>query len=142
LGIAILGGDGAWQQAQAQAQAITNIKARVIAVNIPGASAISQVGTFLNNPVPPACAHPIPTSFASFIQPGAVLDPKRILVGSTSNFGASPAIGVGAEGSFLSIDPSASGILSVPPNFAQSGIQASTLGGAVQMFSAKQPRLA
>jgi hypothetical protein len=43
---------------------------------------------------------------------------------------------VGQEGSVLSIDPSGPGILNVPPNFAASGIQASTLGGAVQMFSA------
>ena len=129
--------DGVWQAAQAQA--ITNIKARVIAVNIPGASAISQVGTFLNNPVPPACANPIPTKFPTFTQPGAVLDPNRVLVGSLSNFGAPLAIGVGSEGSFLSIDPSGPGILSVPPNFAQSGVQASTLGGAVQMFSANSP---
>jgi hypothetical protein len=97
-GIAVAEGDAVWQAARAQA--ITNIKARVIAVNIPGASAISQVGTFLNNPVPPACAHPIPTLFPSFIQPGAVLDPNRILVGSQSNFGAPLAIGVGQEGSF------------------------------------------
>src|SRR5262249_15701754 len=97
---------------------------------------VSQVGTFLNNPVPPACAHPIPTLFPSYIQPGAVLDPNRILVGSRSNFGAPLALGVGSEGSFLSIDPSADDILIVPPNFAQSGVQASALGGAVQMFSA------
>jgi hypothetical protein len=120
-------------------QAITNINARVIAVRIPGASAISQVGTFLNNPVPPACAHPIPTLFASYIQPGAVLDPNRILVGSRSNFGAPAAVGAGAAGSFLSIDPSGPGTLSVPPNFAQSGVQSSALGGAVQMFSANSP---
>jgi hypothetical protein len=136
-GIAVVDGDAAWQGARAQP--ITRIEARVIAVNIPGASAISQVGTFLNNPVPPACSHPIPTLFPSFIQPGAVLDPNRILVGSRSNFGAPPAIGVGREGSFLSIDASGSGILHVPPNFAQSGVQASTLGGAVQMFSANSP---
>src|SRR5262249_36592999 len=129
--------EGACQTAWAQA--ITNINARVIAVNIPGASSISQVGTFLNNPVPPACAHPIPTLFASFIRPGAVLDPKRILVGSRSNFGAPLAIGVGTEGSFVSIDASGPGRLSVPSNFAQSGVQASTLGGAVQMFSANSP---
>src|SRR5262249_34513179 len=49
-------GQGAWQAARAQA--IVSIKAHVIATNIPGASAISQVGAFLNNPVPPACAHP------------------------------------------------------------------------------------
>src|SRR5215471_5194829 len=129
--------EGACQTAWAQA--ITNINARVIAVNIPGASAISQVGTFLNNPVPPACAHPIPTLFSSFIEPGAVLDPNRILIGSQSNFGAPLAVGVGTEGSFLSIDPSGPGSLSVPPNFARSGVQASTLGGAVQMFSANSP---
>jgi hypothetical protein len=124
----------AWQSAGVRR--IDNINARVIAVNIPGASAISQVGTFLNNPVPPACAHPIPTLFPSYIQPGAVLDPNRILVGSRSNFGAPLAIGVGGEGSFLSIDPSGPDVLSVPRDFAQSGDQASTLGGAVQMFSA------
>jgi len=133
-GITVVEGDAVWQAARAQA-----ISARVIAVNIPGASAISQVGTFLNNPVPPACAHPIPTLFPSYIQPGAVLDPNRILVGSQSNFGAPLAIGAGAEGSFLSIDPSGRGILSVPSNFAQSGDQSSTLGGAVQMFSANSP---
>jgi hypothetical protein len=136
-GIAVVDGDAAWQAARAQA--IAGINARVIAINIPGASAISQVGTFLNNPVPPACAHPIPTLFPSYIQSGAVLDPNRILVGSRSNFGAPLAIGVGPEGSFLSIDPSGPDVLSVPPNFAQSGVQASTLGGAVQMFSANSP---
>jgi hypothetical protein len=136
-GIAVVGGDAACQAARAQA--IAHIDARIIAVNIPGASAISQVGTFLNNPVPPACAHPIPTLFPSYIQTGAVLDPNRILVGSRSNFGAPLAIGVGREGSFLSIDPNGPGILLVPPNFAQSGNQPSTLGGAVQMFSANSP---
>ena len=65
-----------------------------------------------------------------------MLGPNRILVGSRSNFGAPLASGVGQEGSFLSIDPSAPVTLSVPPNFAQSGVQASALGGAVQMFSA------
>src|SRR5262249_31171849 len=40
--------------------------------------------------------------------------------------------------SFLSIDPSQSN-LSVPPDFAVSGDQASALGGAVQMFSANSP---
>ena len=118
---------------------ITNVNARVIAIDIPGASAISQVGTFLNNPVPPACAHPIPTTFPSYIQPGAVLDPNRILVGSRSNFGAPLAIGAGAEGSLLSIDPSGKDILRVPRKFAESGDQSSTLGGAVQMFSANSP---
>jgi hypothetical protein len=64
-----------------------------------------------------------------------VLDPKRILVGSRSNFGA-PLITDGSqEGSFLSIDPSGRGILIVPPNFAASGVQTPP-SGPVQMFSA------
>src|ERR1700722_7381771 len=126
-----------WQAAREHP--ITNVNARVIAIDIPGASAISQVGTFLNNPVPPACAHPIPTLFPSYTQPGAVLDPNRILVGSRSNFGAPLAIGTGAEGSLLSIDPSGKDILRVPRKFAESGDQSSTLGGAVQMFSANSP---
>ena len=135
-GIVVVDGDAAWQAARAQE--ITNINARVIAIMIPGASAIAQVGTFLNNP-PPACAHPIPTLFPSYIQPHEVLDPNRILVGSRSNFGAPLARGVGSEGSFLSIDPSGPAIMVVPPNFARSGVQASTLDGAVQMFSANSP---
>jgi hypothetical protein len=140
-GIAIADGNATWQAARAQA--IVQVQARVIATNIPGASAISQVGTFLLNTPPLVMCNatvpfpsPIRTSFASFIQTDAVLDPNRILVGSRSNFGAPLAIGVGSEGSFLSIDPSSPGVLSVPQNFAQSGLQASTLGGAVQMYSA------
>jgi hypothetical protein len=112
----------------------SSIDARVVAVNIPGASALAQIGTFLNAVAQGACAAPIPTLFKQYTVPGAVLDQTRILVGSRSNFGAPRAIG--QEGSFLSIDPTGAGILDVPPNFATSGTQASTLGGAVQMFSA------
>lgn len=120
-----------------EAKEIVNLHARVVAIGIPGASAISQVGTFLNNPVPPA--HPIPTLFPSYIQSGAVLDPNRILVGSESNLGASLATGAGAEGSFLSIDPRQPFVLEIPRDFAQGGDQASALAGAVQMFSANSP---
>jgi len=134
--------------APARAEPILGIEASVTAVDIPGASAIAQVGTFLSGPPIPlgqcTLPHPIPTSFGDFIKPGAVLDPKRILVGSRSNFGAPLADGVGSEGSFLSIDPSQSDSQSDQPlviksDFAQSGDQASTLGGAVQMFSANSP---
>jgi hypothetical protein len=124
---------GAW------ADPITSLSAAVIATNIPGASAISQVGVFLNVTSPPAqCAHPIPSFFPSYTQPGAVLDPKRLLVGSRSNFGAPPA-SLGRDGSFLSIDPSGPGTLTIPQDFAASGDQASALGGAVQMYSANSP---
>jgi hypothetical protein len=136
-GIAIMIGGPA--RLGALADEIIDIDARIVALNIPGASAISQVGTFLNVPPPGACANPIPSKFPTYIQPGAVLDPNRLLVGSRSNFGAPLAVGFGQEGSFLSIDPSGPYVLSVPPDFAESGDQASTLGGAVQMFSANSP---
>ena len=51
-GIAVVDGDAAWQAARAEA--IAGINARVIATNIPGASAIAQVGMFLNVP-PTGC---------------------------------------------------------------------------------------
>src|SRR5579871_5257565 len=121
----------------ASADHAASIDARFVAIDIPGASAIAQVGTFLNVPPPGACANPIPTKFPAYIQPGAVLDPSRILVGSRSNFGAPEAIG--QEGSFLSIDAGGSQVLFVPPYFARSGGQSSALGGAVQMFSANSP---
>jgi len=136
-------GDAAWRAARAQP--IADLDAHFIATNIPGASAISQVGTFLSGSPTPfgqcTLPHPIPTLFAPFILPGAVLDPNRILVGSRSNFGAELADGVGEVGSFLSIDPSGRD-LSVPPDFAQSDGQASApppVGGEVQMFSANSP---
>jgi hypothetical protein len=125
--------------AAASAQAISAIDARVIATHIPGASALSQVGTFLNVPPPGACANPVPTKFPAYIQPGAILDPVRLLVGSSSNFGAPLAVGAGREGSFLSVAPNGSGILKIPADFAQGGGQVSILGGAVQMFSANSP---
>src|SRR5277367_6469860 len=58
-----------------------SLRARIIAVGIPGASAISPVGTFL----PGGPIHDNP-AFAAYTPPGQVLDPARILVGSRSNF--------------------------------------------------------
>ena len=101
-GIAGIGVDAA--QHAALADEIAGINARIVAVGIPGASALAQVGTFLNVAPPKACANPIPSKFPSFIVAGAVLDPKRILVGSRSNYGAPLAPGAGQEGAFLSID--------------------------------------
>ena len=141
-GIAVVDGDTAWRAAWAQA--ITGIDARVIAINIPGASAISQVGTFLPTPLnltnpPITCGNAIPSKFPTYITPGKVLDPNRILVGSTSNFGVPLPASGGRAGAFLSIDPRGAKTLVVPPTFASVGGQASTLGGSVQMFSANSP---
>ncbi|HLW53132.1 MAG TPA: hypothetical protein VKW06_09835 [Candidatus Angelobacter sp.] len=106
------------------------LQGRIVAVGIPGASAISPVGTFL----PGGPIHDKPALHA-FTQPGRVLDPVRILVGSNSNFGAPLARTDEREGSFLSIDPTGSDTLVIDPNFATSGGQASTLGGAVQVYT-------
>ena len=106
---------------------------RVVAFGIPGASAISQVGVFLaGSPI-----HDNPV-LAELTQPGRVLDPTRLLVGSRSNFGAPTAHADQFEGSFLSVDPGAAEV-EVPARFASTGDQASTLGGAIQMYSAQSP---
>jgi hypothetical protein len=107
-----------------------SLRGRVVAVGIPGASAISAVGQFL--PGGPIQDKP---EFAAFTQPGRILDPVRILVGSCSNFGAPRANADQQEGSFLSIDPRAAQTLVIPQDFATSDGQASTLGGRVQLFT-------
>jgi hypothetical protein len=107
---------------------------RVVALGIPGASALSPVGRFL----PGGPIHDNP-AFAALTQPGRVLDPSRVLVGSTSNFGAPVANPGQLPGSFLSIDPAGAGPLVIPPDYAAAGGQTSDLGGRVQMFSAQSP---
>jgi len=109
------------------------INGRVVAVGIPGAPAVSPVGAFL--PGSPINSN---SELAALTQPGRVMDPTRIVVGSRSNFGAPKANADQAAGSFLSIDPRAAQ-LAVPRRFASAGDQASVLGGAVQMYSAQSP---
>lgn len=92
------------------------LRGRLVAVGIPGASAISAVGTFL----PGGPIHDNAT-LAAFTQPGRVLDPARIVVGSTSNFGEPLARADQLPGSFLSIDPRGTDTLVVPPDFAAGG---------------------
>jgi hypothetical protein len=90
-----------------------SLMGRIVAVGIPGASAISPVGIFLaGGPI-----HDNPT-FAAYTLPGRILDPKRILVGSRSNFGAPVANPGQQEGAFLSIDPWSAKALVIPPDFA------------------------
>jgi hypothetical protein len=105
--------------------------ARLIATGIPGAGAVAEVGDFLTgSPLHDKAA------FTTFTQPGQVLDPKRVLVASTSNFGAALARSADPEGSILSIDPSGTTV-AVPAGFASAGGQASALGGAVQVYAAQ-----
>lgn len=109
---------------------VQSLRGRVVAVGIPGASAVSAVGVFL----PGGPIHDKP-ALAEFTQPGRVLDPVRVLVGSTSNFGAPRARTDELAGSFLSIDPRGATLV-IPPDFAAGGGQASTLGGRVQVYTA------
>jgi hypothetical protein len=132
-GIAALAVGGATASVAAEQKKVPFIDGRVIAFGIPGASALSPIGKFL--PGSPINSNP---ELAAFTQPGRVLDPTRIVVGSRSNFGAPKANADQFEGSFLSVDPRGAE-LAVPPTFASAGNQASVLNGAVQMYSAQSP---
>jgi len=110
------------------------LNGRIVAVGIPGVSAVAPVGTFL----PGGPIHDNP-ALQEFTQPGRVLDPARILVGSTANFGAPLARADQLPGSFLSLDPRGPTVLVPPADFAASGGQASALDGRVQMYSANSP---
>lgn len=107
------------------------VRARIVAVGIPGASTISPVGVFL----PGGPIHDKPALHA-FTQPGQILDPVRILVGSNSNFGAPLARTDEMEGSILSLDPTGADTLTISGDFASAGGQVSDLGGSVQVFTA------
>jgi mono/diheme cytochrome c family protein len=109
------------------------LSARVVAVGIVDAGAVSPVGTF--HPGGPIRDKP---EFAAFTQPGRILDGRRVLVASSSNFGAPRALQDAAEGSILSIDPDGATIV-IPSRFAAAGGQASALNGRVQLFTAQSP---
>ena len=70
--------------------------------------------------------------------PDRILDPNRVLVTSTSNFGAPLALTGAPEGSVLSLDPDGA-TLAVPAAFAAVGDQAIALNGRVQLFTAQSP---
>lgn len=108
------------------------VTARVVAVGIPGAGAVAAVGRFL--PGGPISDNP---AFQAYTGPGKVLQADRVLVGSTSNFGAAKAVETDLPGSILSVDPTGPEPLRVPPDFATSGGQAATADGRIQLFSAQ-----
>jgi mono/diheme cytochrome c family protein len=114
----------------------TDINARVVAVGIPGAGAVAEIGNFLTGgPI-----HDRVTTFALYTLPGRVLDPRRVFVATTSNFGAPLARPNEPEGAILSIDPGTEALdLSSVAQFAASGTQASAFGGAVQLYTAQSP---
>src|SRR5262245_15928546 len=122
------GGQTSLAQQSREPPALT---ARVVAVGIAGAGAVAPVGTF--HPGGPIRDKP---EFFAFTQPGRILDGKRVLVASSSNFGAPRAHQDEAEGSILSIDPDGATIV-IPSRFGSAGGQASALDGRVQLFTAQ-----
>ena len=82
----------------------------VVAVGIPGAGVLSPVGTFhAGGPIHDKA------NFAAFTRPGAVLDPTRLLVASTSNLGAPLAQPDMPPGAILSLDLRTTIPLVIPP---------------------------
>jgi len=109
------------------------LEATTVATGIPGAGAITQIGTMhRGNPVHDNAA------LNPFIAPGKVMDMKRLFVASTQQFGAPIARADELPGSILSLDVSA-GAVSVPANFATAGGQASAAGGSVVLYTANSP---
>src|SRR5437899_2777638 len=97
------------------------VHADVVASGIPGAGAITQIGTFHQG----GPFHDNLGLISHTTDSGGILDRTRIFVASTSNFGAPLAILGQPEGSILSIDVSGGPIV-VPSDFASSGGQAGT----------------
>jgi hypothetical protein len=112
---------------------IVPLNAQIVATGIPGAGAICQIGTFhLGGPF-----HDNPT-LSPATAPGQILDGKRLLVASSSNFGAPLGRADQAPGAILSIDLGG-GAVAVPADFAVAGGQASTLDGRVRLYTANSP---
>jgi hypothetical protein len=113
---------------------VPELQGRLVAVGIPGIAGVTAVGTFHEGgPI-----HDKP-AFRTFTEAGAILDPDRILVTSTSNFGAPVGGSTKPAGAVLSIDPRSNTLIQVPPNFASSGTQATALDGRVMLFTANSP---
>lgn len=110
------------------------VHATVIATGIPGAGAICQVAAFHRS----SPLHDKP-SFIPYTAPGAVLNGARLLVASSSNFGAPLGRADQYAGTVLSIDPGSGGPVAVPAGFASAGNQASAVGGLVQVYASNNP---
>jgi hypothetical protein len=112
---------------------VADVAARLVAVGIPGVSAVSAVGMF--HPGGPIHDKP---AFRAHTQPGGILDPDRIFVAGGANFGAPLGTGDQPPGVVLSLDPRGP-LLAIPPDFAAGGGQASALQGRVRVFTANSP---
>jgi hypothetical protein len=112
------------------------LKARVVAVGLPGVAGVRQVGRFhRGGPIP---ANP---EFLLSTGAGRVLDPERVMVAVAGNFGAPLGDPTHAEGAVLSIDPRKTllGPLVVPQTFATTSGQSEAAGGAIILYTAQSP---
>jgi Di-haem oxidoreductase, putative peroxidase len=108
--------------------------ARVVAVGLHGPAGVRQVGMFhAGGPIP---GNP---EFLMQTRPGRILEAERVLVASSSNFGAPPADPKQASGSILSIDTKGVAPIVVPERFAAAGGQAGAANGAVRLYTAQSP---
>jgi hypothetical protein len=113
---------------------IPELEGRIVAAGIPGVAAVAAVGTFHEGgPIHDNSA------FRAFTAAGAVLDSNRVLVSSTSNFGAPVGHSEAPTGSILSIDPRSGTPVRIPATFAASGNQATALDGRVILYTANSP---
>jgi hypothetical protein len=125
---------GAGRAAAAADPPVLDLAGRLVAVGIPGAGAVSAVGTF--HPGGPVHDKP---ALRAHARAGAILDPERILVASAANFAAPLGRSEQPPGAILSIDPRGGALLTVPPDFAAAGGQASAVDGRVMLFTANSP---
>jgi hypothetical protein len=109
------------------------IRAQVVAQGIPGAGAITQVGTFhRGSPIHDKAA------LNPSIAPGMVLDPARLLVASSSSFGATLSRPGEAPGAVLSLDVG-HGLVTVAPDLAVAGGQAASADGLARIYANQDP---
>jgi len=105
------------------------IRAQVVAQGIPGAGAITQVGTFHRG----SAVHD-KAALNPSIAPGMVLDPVRLLVASSSSFGATLSRPAEAPGAVLSLDVT-HGLVTVAPDLATAGGQAGSADGLARIYA-------
>ena len=105
------------------------IHAQVVAQGIPGAGAITQIGTFHRGSPIHDKANLNPS-----IAPGMVLDPQRLLVASSSSFGATLSRPAEGPGGVLSLDVT-HGLVTVAPDLATAGGQAASADGLAQIYA-------
>ena len=119
-------------------QDVGRVVADVVATGIPGAGAITQIGTFHHG----GPFHDNAALIGDSTADGQILDRTRLFVASTSNFGAPLAIASEAEGSILSIDVSGARV-DIPAGFAASTSVSQphpvTAGGAAVLYTAQSP---